>query len=49
MEIKTLCRNCNHYYVFFDDDGEILTEGCNLDIPFFTSDKPIFCSSYNDK
>ncbi len=49
MEIRTLCKNCKKYYVFFDDFGDVLVEGCKLDLPIFNAKNPIICNSYNDK
>ena len=49
MKVQTLCKNCSKYYAYFDDCGEPLVEGCNLDIPFFHHSKPVECSSYRDK
>ena len=49
MEVKTFCKNCIRYYCFFDDDGELLVEGCKLDIPLFNSKKTIVCNSYVDR
>lgn len=49
MEIKTLCQNCSKHYRFYDDNGELIVEGCKLDIPLFHPRKPIVCSSYLDK
>ena len=41
--------NCEKHYVFFSDSNEILSEGCELDIPLFDNRKPIVCSSYTEK
>ncbi len=49
MEVKTMCINCKKYYVFHDDKGEILAQGCKLDLPIFNSHKSIVCNSYNDR
>lgn len=49
MEVKTLCKNCNRYFAFFDDCGEVLVDGCKLDLPIFNSKKAIICNSYMDR
>ena len=49
MEVRTYCSNCTKYYVFFDDNGDILVEGCKLDLPIFNGKKPIICNSYKDR
>lgn len=49
MKVMTLCSNCGRYYRFDDDNGDLLVEGCKLDIPLFNPDHPIICSSYYDK
>lgn len=46
MEMKVLCRNCEKHYIFFDDDGSILTQGCDLDLPNFDGRIPVVCMSY---
>lgn len=49
MEVRTLCRECNKYYCYFDDNDELLADGCKLDLPIFKRNEPIVCSSYNDR
>ena len=49
MEVKTLCKNCGKYYRYDDDKGNLLVEGCKLDIPLFHPRKAIVCSSYLEK
>ena len=49
MKTQVLCKNCEKHYVYFDDNGSILVEGCHLDIPHFRSRKPVECNSYRDK
>ena len=47
MQLKNLCNTCNKYYYFNDDDGNLLIEGCKLDIPLFTTKKAVICNSYS--
>ena len=49
ISVKSKCSTCMEYYCFFDDDGEVLSEGCKLDIPLFDKNKSIICSSYRRK
>ena len=46
METKILCRTCNKYYCFFDDNEELLTEGCKIDLPVFDGKSAIVCTRY---
>jgi len=49
MKVETVCINCLRYYRFDDDNGDLLSEGCKLDIPLFDNRKPIICNSYRDR
>ena len=46
MKVKVICSECSRYYRFDDDKGELLVDGCKLDLPHFHSRKPVECSSH---
>ena len=46
MRVKVLCQDCSRYYRYNDDNGEMLCDGCKLDIPHFHSRQAIECSSH---
>lgn len=48
MSAEIYCQTCKKYFRFDDDLGEMLAEGCELDLPIFDSKKPITCNSYRD-
>ena len=43
------CLSCKNYFRFDDELGEMLVEGCELDLPLFNNKKPITCNSYRDR
>lgn len=43
------CQSCKKYFRFDDDLGEMLVEGCELDLPLFNSKKVITCNSYTNR
>ncbi len=47
MKGENYCQTCSKYYRFDDDLGDMLCEGCNLDLPIFSSKTPIVCNSYS--
>ena len=48
--MKDVCgQSCKKYFRFDDDLGEMLVEGCELDLPIFNSKKIITCNSYTDR
>lgn len=48
MKTLYLCQSCTKYYRFDDDLGEMLVEGCKLDLPHFHPRKAVECSSYTE-
>ena len=49
MSVENYCQTCKRYFRFDDDLGEMLVEGCELDLPIFNNNKPITCNSYVDR
>ena len=51
MDIITmvLCRNCMHNRIFTDENGNLLINECELDLPHYKPLNPVKCSSYYEK
>ena len=46
---KDLCNTCQNYYKYTADDGSLLCDGCQLDLPIFSNTERILCNSYRRK
>lgn len=49
MSVKDLCNTCQNYYKYTADDGSLLCDGCQLDLPIFSNTERILCNSYRRK